>query len=298
MKYAWIDEMAGKQLWWFSVALACDLLGVSRSGFYDWRARRGAPASAYQREQQVLLAAIVVAHRSSGRRYGSPRIHADLVEAGWQVGVNRVARLMRTHGIAGRSGRIRRHHLTRQAKVQPEIPDLIERDFTAEAPNRRWVSDITYVPTAQGWLYLAVIIDLFSRAVVGWAADDHMRVDLLLEAFTMAVGVRQPGPGLIVHSDRGSQYTSKPWLDALARHDARPSMGRVGVCWDNAVAESWFAGFKNELVHPIGAFTSRSVAELEIYRYIRWHNDTRRHSALDNLAPHQWERAHTLTRAA
>lgn len=298
MKFAWIDKMDHKNLWWFSVSLACELLEVSRSGFYDWRNRKDAPASDYEREQQVLLAEIVVAHTASKQRYGSPRIHADLLEAGWQVGVNRVARLMRLHGIEGRSGRKRRHSLTRRAKVAPDIPDLVQRDFTAQHPNERWVTDISYVPTAQGWLYLAVIVDLFSRAVVGWAADDHMRVGLVLDALTMALGRRQPPPGLIVHSDRGSQFTSRDWLAALDDADAKASMGRVGVCWDNAPAESWFAGFKNELVHPIGAFTSKSVAELEIYRYIRWHNETRRHSALQMLAPHQWERAHTLTRAA
>ena len=169
MKYAWINEMAGKQLWWFSVALACDLLGVSRSGFYDWRARRGAPASAYQREQQVLLAAIVVAHRSSGRRYGSPRIHADLVEAGWQVGVNRVARLMRTHGIAGRSGRIRRHHLTRQAKVQPEIPDLMKQHSPPRRPTA--LGSRTSPPaTRRGWLLPRGRHRPVSAAVVGLRA--------------------------------------------------------------------------------------------------------------------------------
>lgn len=301
MKYAWIDEMAGQGLWWFSVALACELLGVSRSGFYDWRARQGRPPTARQREQQRLVAAITLAHLASSGRYGAPRIHAELVEQGWGVGENRVARLMAAHGLYGRAGRRRRHHLTRQARVQPDIPDLLGRDFTARAPDTRWVTDISYVPTCQGWLYMAVLVDLCSKAVVGWAADRHMRTSLVLEALTMALAARQPGPGLIVHSDRGSQYTSREWLTALANAHARPSMGRVGVCWDNAPAESWFAGFKTELVHPIGAFASRDEAFGEIARYIRWHNTTRRHSALNMLAPHQWERAHTvnaLTRAA
>ena len=165
---------------------------------------------------------------------------------------NRVARLLALHGLEGRSGRLRRHSLTRQAKVAPDIPDLLRRDFTAEQPNEKWTTDISYVPTAEGWVYLAVLVDLCSKAVVGWAADRHMRTSLVLEALTMALTTRQPPAGLIVHSDRGAQYTSTEWLDALAAVDARASMGRVGVCWDNAPAESWFGGFKNELVHPIG----------------------------------------------
>ena len=298
MKYAWIDKMDDQKLWWFSIALACELLEVSRSGFYDWRARRARPLTEAEREQQLLVAAITVEHIASKRRYGSPRIHAELVEQGWQIGVNRVARLMAVHGLEGRSGRLRRHNLTRQAKVAPDIPDLLKRDFTAEQPDTRWVTDITYVPSAQGWIYLAVLVDLCSKAVVGWAADTHMRTSLVLDALSMAITVRQPGPGLVVHSDRGSQFTSQEWLDALGAVDANASMGRVGVCWDNAPAESWFGGFKNELVHPIGAFPTRHEAQVEIARYIRWHNTTRRHSALNMLAPHTWERAHNLTRAA
>ncbi len=298
MKYAFIDEMAGKGYWWFSVALACELLGVSRSGFYDWRARRTRPATPGELEQQLLLAAIVVEHIASKRRYGSPRIHAELQDQGWQVGVNRIARLMAREGIEGRSSRRRRHSLTRQAKVAPDIPDLLERDFTAEQPDTRWVSDISYVPTAEGWVYLAVIQDLASKAVVGWAARPHMRTSLVLEALSMATTARDPAPGLIVHADRGSQYTSQDWLDALANIDAKASMGRVGVAWDNAAAESWFAGFKVELVHPIGAFATRHEAVVEIARYIRWHNTTRRHSALQHRCPHEWERTPTLTRAA
>lgn len=229
-------------------------------------------------------------------------IHAELRDRGWVVGENRVARTMRAHGIRGRSGRRRRHHTTKQATVQPDIPDLVQRDFTAPAPDRLWCTDLSYVPTDQGWLYVAVIIDVFSRMVVGWQAADHMRTALVLDALRMAVGRRDPTPGLIVHSDRGSQFTSDGWLQALQSADAKPSMGRVGWCWDNAMAESWFAGFKNELVYPAGTFASRRGAELEIYRYIRWHNQERRHSALNQLAPDDWERAHrsahTVTRAA
>lgn len=298
MKYAWIDEMAAKRLWWFSIQIACGLLGVSLSGFYDWRARQARPVSAYEREQQLLLAAIVVEHIASHRRYGAPRIHAELVDQGWRAGANRIERLMRLHGIQGRSGRSRRHHTTRQAKVQPEIPDLLGRDFTAERLNTRWVSDISFVPTAEGWLYLAVIVDLCSRAVVGWALRSHMRTELVTEALTMAIHAREPDSGLIVHSDRGSQYTSQGWLEALEHAGAQPSMGRVGVCWDNAPAEAWFAGFKNELVHPLGAFATRHQAAVATANYIRWHNRTRRHSALNMRSPHQWESDHTLARAA
>lgn len=155
MKYAWIDKMDRKRLWWFSMALACRLLQVSRSGFYDWQARQHRPATPREREQLLLVAAITVEHIASRRRYGSPRIHAELVDKGWQVGVNRVARLMRLHGLEGRCGRLRRHNLTRQAKVAPDIPDLLKRDFSAEQPDRKWTTDISYVPTAQGWVYLS-----------------------------------------------------------------------------------------------------------------------------------------------
>lgn len=158
MKYAWINQMAAKRLWWFSVSLACELLEVSRSGFYDWRARQQRPATARQREERLLVAAITVAYIASKRRYGSPRVHAELVADGWRVGVNRIARLMRTHGLEGRSGRRRRHHLTCQAKTAPAIPDLLERDFTAEQPNHRWVTDISYVPTAQGWVRVVGLV--------------------------------------------------------------------------------------------------------------------------------------------
>jgi putative transposase len=240
-----------------------------------------------------------VEHIASSYRYGSPRIHAELVDQGWQIGVNRVARLMRLHELEGRSGRRRRHNLTRQAKVAPEIPDLLERDFTAQGPNASGCpTSPTYRPRRGGCMSVAVLVNLYSKAVVGWALDTHMRVELVLDALTMATCTRQPPPGLIVHSDRGSHYTSRPWLEALSEADARASMGRVGVCWDNAPAESWFAGFKNELVHPIGAFPTIKEAKTEIARYIRWHNTTRRHSALNMLAPHQWERADTVTVAA
>ena len=150
MKYAFIERMDHKGLWWFSVSLACELLGVSRSGFYDWQARRSRPTTPAEREQQLLLAAITVEHIASKQRYGSPRIHAELVAQGWRISVNRIARLMRLHGLEGRSGRLRRHSLTKQAKVAPDIPDLLQRDFTAERPDTRWVTDISYVRPRKG----------------------------------------------------------------------------------------------------------------------------------------------------
>lgn len=282
----------------FSIKLACELLGVSRSGFYDWKTRQDRPPTDYELEQAKLLEDIKTIHEDSGGNYGSPRIYAELRDNGWTVGENRVARTMRVNGITGRCGRRRGHHTTKQADVQPDIPDLVQRDFTAPAPDRLWCTDISYVPTRAGWLYVAVILDACSRMIVGWQAAAHMRTSLVLDALRMALGARSPAAGLVVHSDRGSQFTSQAWLQALEAAGALPSMGRVGWCWDNAMAESWFAGFKNELVVPKGPFDNRQIATKEVYRYIRWHNLQRRHSALDMLAPADWERAHTFTRAA
>jgi putative transposase len=199
---------------WAAWALACELLEVSRSGFYDWQARRSRPATPAEREQQLLVAAITVEHIASKQRYGSPRIHAELIAQGWRVGVNRIARLMRLDGLKGRSGRLRRHNLTRQAKIAPDIPDLLER----EQPDTRWVTDTSYVPTAQGWVASRLLVDLCSKAVVGWAADTHMRTSLVLQALTMALTARAPGPGLIVRSDRGSQS-----CDPASEWQTRPS---------------------------------------------------------------------------
>lgn len=304
MKFAWIDQMAERkadadhdELWWFSIALACEVLEVSTSGFYDWRARRDGPPTAREREQAELLAEIRTIHKASNGAYGSPRVYAELRDKGWVLGENRVARVMAAHGIQGRSGRTPGPRTTRPAKAAPDIPDLVKRDFAsvATAPDRLWCSDLTYVPTAQGWLYLTVILDACSRAIVGWAAADHMRTSLMTDALAVALGRRDPDPGLIVHSDRGSQYTSDAWLSALEAAGALPSMGRVGWCWDNAMAESWFATFKNELVHPIGEFATRHQAHIEIANYVRWHNLSRRHSALGQLAPAVYERALTMT---
>lgn len=244
-----------------------------------------------------LLADIRQFHKDSHGRYGSPRIWADLRDQGWLVGVNRVARLMAAHGIVGRCGRKPGPTTTKPAKIAPQVPDLVRRDFAgvATAPDRLWCTDLTYVPTAQGWLYLTIILDACSRSIVGWAAADHMRTELMTDALAVALGRRDPDPGLIVHSDRGSQYTSDAWLTALDAARALPSMGRVGWCWDNSMAESWFAGFKNELVHPIGEFDTRHQAHNEVYNYIRWHNLSRRHSALGQLAPVVYERALTMT---
>lgn len=289
--------MADRDLWWFSVALACDVLEVSTSGFYDWQARRGRPPTDREADTAALVAAIHTIY-ADNYGYGSPRVHAELVAAGWQVGKNRVARLMRNHGLVGRSGRKAGPTTTRPAKVAPDIPDRVQRRFDVAEPDTLWCTDLTYVPTGDGWLYLVTIIDAASRKIVGRAMADHMRTELMLEALTMALATRNPDPGLIIHSDRGAQYTSDAWLDALADADVLASMGRVGWCWDNALAEAWFATFKNELVYPLGAFDDHQHAQKEIHRYIRWHNRTRRHSALNMLSPDTWEQAHTLTLAA
>ena len=282
-----------------SISLACEALEVSRSGFYAWQQRQQAgEVSRRRRRREELTRQVRRIHRGCHRRYGAPRVTAELRAKGWRVSENTVAAIMRAEGLEGRSGRRKTPKTTQPARTAVWVDDLVRRRFTVSEIDRVYCTDITYVPTRQGWLYVAVILDAASRSVTGWAAREHLRASLPLEALRMALGARRPAPGLIVHSDRGSQFTSQAWLDALAEAGARPSMGRVGWCWDNAMAESWFAGYKNELVIPAGTYPTLEAAKLETYRYIRWHNTQRRHSALGYLAPHDYEHARTLTNAA
>lgn len=268
----------------------CKLLEVSRSGYYAWQQR---PESARQRDDQALLGTIREIHRQSRGTYGSPRIHAELQARGYRCSRKRVARLMQQAELAGYPRRKRLR--TTQADPQAAYaPDLLQRDFQAQAPNQKWVADITYIPTAAGWLYLAVVVDLFSRMVVGWALLPQMTADLVLLAVQMAVNRRQPPADttLIHHSDRGGQYTSTAVQALLARHQIRASMGSTGDCYDNAAMESFFSTLKRECVTR-HIFTSRAVARTVIFDFIEvFYNRVRRHSALGYLSPLAFEQVY------
>jgi len=271
------------------VALSCRVLGVARSGFYAWRERA---ASARARADAGLRARIITIHQTSRETYGSPRIHAELKARGERCGRRRVARLMRAAGLRGCHGQRRRVRTTTPDRQATPAPDRVERSFTPAAvggPNRLWVADISYVATLEGWLYLAVVLDAFSRQVVGWAMADHLRTDLVLRALGMATRARRPAAGLVHHSDHGCQYTSLAFGQQLQEAGILPSMGSVGDCYDNAVAESFFATLKVELLHR-QIWPTRAAARLAIFEYIAvWYNRQRRHSTLGYATPTEYE---------
>ncbi|MBK6917963.1 MAG: IS3 family transposase [Deltaproteobacteria bacterium] len=272
----------------FPVAMMCRLLEVSRSGFYASRRR---PPSARSAETVRLEVAIAVAHSTSRKTYGSPRVHAEVRAAGWAVGRKRVAAIMRRKGLVGRA----RRRFRRTTEVDPNLaiaPNILDREFRMSAPNQTWATDITYVRTWEGWLYLAVVIDLFSRRVVGWAVADHIRTELCLDALSMAIGRRLPDAGLVHHSDRGCQYASDDYRRILRRHGLTCSMSRKGNCWDNAVAESFFSGLKTELIYR-HAYRTRADAAKAITEWIEvFYNRHRRHSTLGMLSPADFEDFH------
>ena len=284
MKYAFIE--AEKAL--YPVSLMCRCLRVSRSGYYAWRVR---PRSLRARRDDELKVVVRDAHETSRGTYGSPRVHAELQANGVAVGRHRVARLMREEGLKGRNPR--RFRRTTDSEHDLALADnILERDFTVEGPNRAWVTDITYVRTWEGWLYLAVVLDLFSRRVVGWATADHMRVELVLEALKMAEERRLPSGEWVHHSDRGVQYASLEYRDALTRLGATCSMSRKGNCWDNAVAESFFSTLKTELLYQ-RPWPTRREADSAIAEYIEiFYNNQRGHSTLGYLSPADFERLH------
>jgi len=260
----------------------CEVLGVSRSGFYVWLTR---PESKQARSNRELSAKIKEIHEESRETYGSPRVHAELCRRNEPCGKNRVARVMREGGFHGKRRRRYRPKTTDSKHDLPISPNLVQREFTAEAPNLLWLADITYVPTKEGWLYLASIIDVFSRTIVGWAMDDNMRKELAIAALTMATAARRPGSGLIHHSDRGSQYASKAYRDALDDCEIACSMSGVGNCYDNAMKESFFHTLKVECV-PEGGFQTKSEAKSAIFEYIEgFYNRRRIHSSLGYRTP-------------
>jgi putative transposase len=269
------------------VSMMCEVLEVSRSGYYAWR-DRGPSERAKQNVE--LVGEIVEIHAASRRTYGSPRVHAELRERGFEVSRKRVEKQMREQGLVGRR-RPKFRKTTDSNHDEPIAPNLVGRQFDVAEPDRVWVADITYIWTHQGWMYLAVVLDLFSRRVVGWSMAEHMRVDLVLDALRAALGKRAPcDAGLMFHSDRGSQYAAKDYRAALEAAGITCSMSRRGNCWDNAVAESFFATLKTELVHDV-IFTSRQAAKTTIAEWIEiFYNGKRRHSSLGYLAPLEFER--------
>ncbi len=275
----------------FPVSAMCAALGVSRSGYYGWASR---PEGARATADRALAAEIRAVHEGSRGRYGSPRVHAALRAHGRRVGRKRVARLMRGMGLSARRKR-RFRRTTDSAHALPVAPNLLGRDFTAAAPDRVWLADLTYIWTAEGWLYLAVVLDLFSRRVVGWAMADHLGHELALAALDMAIARRRPAPGLIHHSDRGVQYAARRYQARLREHGMLCSMSRKGDCWDNAPMESFFATLKGELVEERDYLT-HDEARADVFQYVEgFYNRRRLHSGIGYLTP---ERKAELAAAA
>jgi transposase InsO family protein len=273
-----------------NVKRACELLEVSRSAYYQHRAVQAAGGSVRHRADAALTEKIRTIHTGSGGTYGSPRVHADLTDQGVRLSRKRVARLMRADGLVGVTPK-RWITTTTPDPDMPARPDLIGRDFTVDPQqtDTRWCGDITYIRTWEGWLFLATVIDLASRRVVGWATADHLRTDLVEDALRQAVRNRRPAAGIVFHSDRGCQYTSAQFATAATELGVRLSVGRRGQCWDNAVSESFFATIKKELIHR-RPWPTRAAAHAAIFDYIEgWYNTRRRHSSLGNLSPAQFE---------
>jgi len=278
----------------FPVEVLCAVFDVTRAGYYAYSRR---PASAREQRDATLGEKIADIHARSRRTYGSPRVHDELRESGERVSRKRVIKLMKDRDLKAK--RRRRFRVTTDSKhASPIAPNVIARDFTASAPNKAWVGDITYIWTREGWLYLAVLLDLFSRRVVGWSMSDQMPTELPLAALTMALGSRRPPRGLVHHSDRGCQYASADYRRALEQHGVVQSMSRKGNCWDNAVAESFFATLKHDLVFD-SDFVTRAQARNAIFEYIEvFYNRQRSHSYLGYATPMKFELAFEDTKKA
>ncbi len=268
------------------VTVLCSLMDVTRAGFYAWSKGR---SSKRADSDAALVVAIEEVHRTSRSVYGSPRVHAQLRKRGTRVSRKRVARLMRQEGLRGK----RRRRFVKTTVADPDhapAPNLLARNFAVDAPNRVWAGDITYVRTREGWLYLAVLLDLHSRRVVGWSMSDSLETQGALDALDMALAARRPPRGLLHHTDRGCQYTSARYRKRLKRHGLVASMSRKGECWDNAVSESFFASLKIELVDEAD-FRTRDEARARIFDYIeRFYNRARLHSTLDYESPVAFEK--------
>ena len=278
----------------FPVATLCRVLGISESGYHAWRGR--GPSARTRRDGEVLRA-IRAAHARSDGTYGAPRVLEDLREVGYRVGRKRVARLMRQDGLCGVSKRRGPARRRRAVPEAPLAPDLVRRNFVATAPDQLWVADITYVPTAAGFLYLAVVLDVFSRRIVGWAMRETLHTTVVLDALDMAAAQRR-APNVIHHSDQGSQYAAFAFGQRCQMLGVRPSMGSRGDAYDNAMAESFFSTLECECLAR-HRFTSQTEARLILFRYIEgWYNPHRRHSALGQRSPLAYERHHAVALAA
>ena len=282
MRYALIERRRDR----YPVRLMCRLLGVSASGYYAWRRR---PDSSRTQRDRALLAKIRRIHEASRGVYGSPRIHAELVTEGVRVGRHKVARLMRLARLRGCPKR-RFRVTTQRDPAHPVAKNLLEQNFTAAAPNQRWAADITYISTRQGWLYLAVVMDLYSRRIVGWSMSRWMSRRLVVDALQMAVAARRPDGSLIHHSDRGAQYNSDDFREELAKCGIKCSMSSTGNCYDNAVVESFFGLLKRERVNRV-RYRTREEARADLFEYIEvFYNRKRRHGYLGNISPDDFER--------
>ena len=271
----------------FRVSTMARVLGVSTSGYYAWLKR---PRSAREESDSALAERVRAIHERSRGTYGAPRIRAELADQGFPVSRKRVARLMRESGLTGISRRKRPTTTSRAPEVRP-APDLVDRKFVADAPDRLWVADITYVPTLAGFLYLAIVLDVFSRRIVGWAMEPSLATDLVVAALEMAIAQRRP-EDVIHHSDQGSQYTSLTFGKRCRDAGVALSMGSVGDCYDNAMAESFFASLECELLDQ-SAFQNHAEAKGELFRYIEgWYNTHRRHSAIGYRSPVNFEKSH------
>ena len=272
----------------FPVTVACEAAGVSTSGYYDWREREAAGPTERQLADTQLIELMREIHAASEGNYGVPRMYKELRRAGVVINKKKVHRLMRRAGLAGRF-RARTCRTTLPGPDGYIIPDLVGRRFAPGAPDVAWGQDITYIPTGEGWLFLAGVLDLGSRRLLGYSMADHMRTALVLDALGMAVAARGgAAAGVIAHADRGSQYTSNDYLDFCTAHQLRPSVGRTGVCWDNAVVESFWESLKRECLQG-RVFPTRAEARRAIFRWINWYNTNRLHTTLDGVPPIEWE---------
>ena len=284
MRFAFIEEYRAR----WPITVQCEVLEVSRSGFYAWRVRE---PSETELRRAALTEKIQAVHQASRQTYGSPRVHAELLAQGQRCNRKTVEKCMRNAGVRAKSYRKFRVSTTDSNHPHPIAPNIVDRDFEPSQRNETWTADMTYIPTQEGWLYLAVVEDLFTRKIVGWSMSGSMESRLVVDALEMAVQRELPGDGLVAHSDRGVQYASEHYQELLTKHDITCSMSRKGNCWDNAPMESFFATLKKELVHH-ETYRTHAEARQSLFEYIEvFYNRTRRHSALGFKSPAQFAEA-------